>query len=200
MKPAIYLSLFFLTHSLTASIRVLDKAVVIVPVVDCTGAVLTDEIPRKELENFYRSFPSAPDKGYFGCLRIHQLKFNEIVKVLSIEGPVAECEVSNLYYLDTYHKKRKNFWLLKKYLRSLPDLEKKMNTVFIPRPIDMQKACDEYNKNTLTLMGPWFDGKRWYSAGTRFARCPQKDSDNSYALHLNDYLRCTTALLTCQNV
>ncbi len=198
MRCAIFLllSLVF-QHSLCAITPFQPyKAVVIAPIVDAVGGPLADIFKYEEIERQYDEFPSAPDKGYYSCLRIHQLKYNEVVTVKSAPYGRAEveCEVSNLFYLDRRGKKRRNFSLLKKHLMPLSELEKKIDSSTIPQPIDMKKTAAEYNAAILTLVMPWLDEKTktWYSAGTRFVRCPENDTVASYAFYLTDYANFST--------
>ena len=181
MQSVLYANVLFQPH----------QAVVIIPVADAAGTALSDAFKKGPIESHYTEFPFAPDKGYYACLRMHQLKFNEVVTIRSPlkNAQEVECEVSNLFYLDRRRKKRKKFWTLKKNIMMLSDLEKKIDLAHIPTPIDMQKPVSNYNRNILTLVMPWYDSKKeeWYSAGTRFVRCPEKDTATSYAFYFIDY-------------
>ena len=174
-----------------ASVSLSYEAVVIAPVVDVAGSSLAYEFKNGTVDSHYQELPFAPDKGFLSCLRMHQLKFNEVVTVTSPVKKNAEvqCDVSNLFYLDHRRKKRKSFWILKKHIMPLTEIEKRIDRALIPAPIDMAKKPKEYNRNVLTLVMPWYDKRKqcWYSAGTRFVRCPEKDTAKTYAFYCINY-------------
>lgn len=167
-----------------------NKAVVIVPVADFSGTPLA-RYASHPLARHYENFSFAPDKGFFGCLRMHQAKYNEIVLIKSSEkgDEEVECEVFNLFYIDGKQIKRSNFWMLKKNLMPLGKLSKKIDIGVIPPPITMNQKPQEYNRNVLTLALPWYDTttNKHYAAGTRFMRCKTFDSQLSYAVYCIDY-------------
>ena len=167
-----------------------NRAVVIVPVADLSGTPLA-RYASHPLARHYESFSFAPDKGFFGCLRMHQLKYNEVVLIKSAEkgNEEVECEVLNLFYVDGKQIKRSNFWMLKKNLMSLSKLSKKMDIGVIPSPITMHQKPHEYNRNVLTLALPWYDSttNKHYAAGTRFMRCKSFDRKAAYAVYCVDY-------------
>lgn len=170
-----------------------NMAVVIAPIVEASGSALS-EFSKCHVARYYEEFPCAPDKGWHSCLRMHQLKCNEVVTIKPgrCTKEELECEVSNLFALDGGQKKRSNFWLLRKQVIPLKHLAGKINLSLIPEPIDMCRSPIEYNCNVLTLTDPWFDKKiaKKYSAGTRFVRCKERDTKNSYAVYSIDYERC----------
>ena len=56
----------------------------------------------KLARTIYERFPWCTYKGVDGCLRVHQLKYNQVI---SIKSPVAEsdeveCELTDCFYLD----------------------------------------------------------------------------------------------------
>lgn len=169
-----------------------NQAVVIVPIVDVSGTALR-EFSASPVAHYYQEFSFAPDKGWSACLRMHQLKYNEVVLIKpgSCKGEEVECEVLNLFALDSRKKKRNSFWLLKKYLMPIAVVGEKIDLSVIPEPIDMSRPPADYNAHVLTLTDPWFDKKiqRRYSAGTRFVRNKQKDTKSAYAVYSIDYER-----------
>ena len=144
---------------------------------------------------YYNEFPYAPDKGPASCLRFHQLKFNELVKVRTRLENEVECEVQHFFYRGHDKKEYKTAWVLKRDLVFLNDLPSKTILAHIPPPYRMNDHVSRYNKNILTLTAPWVERAtgNTFSAGTRFVRCPSKDRKNSYAIFViaGDLLRST---------
>ncbi len=137
----------------------------------------------------YNNFPWAPDKGFSSCPRMHQLKFNEVVTITSDPAlDEVECTAFNFYYRDNRNKQQRTFWTLKKNLILLSDLKKRVPLPHIPPPVSMYKAPADYNKDVLTLIEPWYyeKTKKWYAAGTRFARYRNEDTQETYAVYLID--------------
>lgn len=189
--------------------------VIIVPIADAVGLSLYHEFGQPDVSCLYEDFAYAPQKGWSGCARMHQFKYNEVValvpygiskKKLSRQyikskertkadkksgGGEIECKTTNLFYIDGRGKNADNFWLLKKYIIPLSELDEKIDRAYIPKPIDKDGNANDYNRNVLTLALPWFDleTKSWYSAGTRFIRCPDHDSATMYAVYFVDYCK-----------
>ncbi len=166
-------------------------ALVAVPVVDLAASSLCKG---KEPVVQKYDFPFAPDKGHDSCLRVHQLKFNETVIIVSDPSLAeVECVASNFYYLDKHTKKRSNFWMLKEHLVPLKKLAQTIDLTHIPQPISLQQLPREYNKHVLTLTMPWQDRKsnNTYSVGTRFCRCPSRDTKDTYAVYLINGKNCS---------
>ncbi len=166
------------------------KAVITVPVANAALHSLAKY--KGDIEALYDNFVLAPDKKHEVCLRLHQLKFNEVVTITDTREAYnkkvreIECEVSNLYYLDTIEKKRNRFWLLETHVVPLDTLPRGIDKAHIPAPVDMKKASSQYNKNVLTLIEPWHDSKmlKTYSAGTRFVRCSEEDTGKEHAFYI----------------
>lgn len=142
---------------------------------------------------YYNEFPCAPDKGASACLRFHQLKFNELVKVRTHSAHEVKCEVQHFFYRGHDKKEYKTAWVLKEDLIFLKDLPYKSVLPHIPPPCRRNVPVSQYNKNILTLTQPWFDKKtgHTYSAGTRFVRNASADTKDSYAIFViaSDSLR-----------
>jgi hypothetical protein len=163
-------------------------AIVKSPIVDVAGKPLSRQTG--SLKSHYKNFPFAPDKGHGSCSRVHQLKYNEIVTIVS--DPLADevkCVASNFYYLDKHNKRKSSFWMLRRDLIPLSTLSKKIDITHIPPPISQQQSPREYNKNVLTLIQPWWHkkAKKRYSMGTRFMRCPACDTPETYAVYWIDH-------------
>lgn len=156
-------------------------AVVKVPVADACGFQIGK--CTKQIEDYYQTLPYAPDTGSYGCLRIHQLLFNEVVTVTKeYPGGEVAVEVPGWFFLDGLHRKRHDCWMLKKDLMVLKGNLSAEFRKAIPSPVDASKPVAEYSKNILVLSESWFDEKtqNLYSAGTRFVRQPEKDTQNTY--------------------
>ena len=196
MKKRMFVHFLIISIVLVGTVAVASKpdrnylAVVTVPLVDVAGEPIS-QIDRKKITDYYDECSIAPDKGKFSCIRMHQLKYNEIVTVVGDDGttPEVACEVRNLFYIKSGHKKLNIFWLLKKHLVPLSELKKKCDKMVIPNPIDMRQSPHEYNADVLTIILPWLDERtgRWYCPGTRFMRHAQEDTPNKYAFFLVDY-------------
>ena len=157
-----------------------EQAFVCVPVADASAMPLSEY---GEVVSLYERLPSAPDKGVCGCLRIHQLKCNELVTIKrQTSEHEYECKASNFIYTNTEGKQSSTFWILKKHLIPLKELPKERDK--LPPPIDKSRSPEDYNLGVLTLTWPWCDAKskKTYSVGTRFARCPEKDGA-AYAVY-----------------
>ncbi len=133
---------------------------------------------------YYNGFPCAPNKGPSSCLRFHQLKFNELVKVRTRLEHEVECEVQHFFYRGHDKKEYKTAWVLKRDLVFLHDLPSKALLSHIPPSYKRNDHVSRYNKNVLTLTAPWADQRsgHTFSAGTRFVRCPSKDTKDSYSI------------------
>ncbi|MBA3751317.1 hypothetical protein H0X06_00755 [Candidatus Dependentiae bacterium] len=136
----------------------------------------------------YSTFPCAPDKGFSIGFRIHQLKFNELVKVQTCLKDEVECEVQHFFYRGHDKKDYKTFWIDRKDLVFLKDLPPKEVLSSVPPPCRMSDFSYQCNKNVLTLISPWSDlrTRKTYSAGTRFMRCSAKDTKDRYAVFILD--------------
>lgn len=156
------------------------KALVKIPVVDVAGQSL--KAYGKDILSCYNFFPLAPDKGSSSCLRLHQLLFNQIVTIVREfhNGEVA-VEVPHLIYIDTFHRKRNDYWMLKKDLIPLNALKKEWHAAipFESLPKD----------SILILKAPWFEEttKKIFSAGSRFVREPGRDTEQVWAVRFLDF-------------
>ncbi len=177
-----YLILTLIT--LSARCPAHKQAVVKVPVADACGLEMGS--CTKQITDYYATLPYAPDSGSYGCLRIHQLLFNELVTITK-EYPGGEVgvEFSGFFFLDGLHRKRHDFWMLKKDLVLVNSVPQRLRK-YIPPPVDYEKPIEEFSKNVLVLSAPWFDEKtnQIYSVGTRFLRQLEKDTETEYGVSL----------------
>jgi len=161
-------------------------AIVIEPVVDLLGQSMKKT--HKGLD-YYQNIPVSSVNSLDGvsCPRIHQLLFNETVKVLNETAKEALIEVPNIFYQKYGSPIKKNiFWILKSNLVSLNKLKKlKIDISKFPEPIDFKK--DINNKKIITLVEPYYDKltQMTYSAGTRFVY--KDESPNNYIVYIFDF-------------
>ena len=161
------------------------KAVVTVPVADLTGHTVR---AAGNINTCYKTIPCAPDKGDTACLRLHQLKANDVVTMTRefYSGEVI-IEVPGLFYYDGKNKRRNDFWSLKKYFKPLRSFSKEVQG-HIPPAIDSAQPKNGYDK-VLTLRKPWFHNKNLYSVGTRFMRNSAQDTCAEYGIYVIDYTK-----------
>lgn len=172
-----------------------DYAVVKVPVADLSTQSLESIYKDKSVNSSYEDMPFAEGKGYFSCARVHQLLFNEVVKVLEYKGPEVKCEIANVFFENNSKIPIKTFWTLKKYIVPLEQLRKENYKInYIPEQYADNNKKILINNNTLTLSWPWYDPitKKTYSAGTRFTRDKIKDKASYYAINLLDFSKCAS--------
>ena len=180
MKFALISSILFFILGVSGSLsaRMTMKAVIKEPVVDVVGQSLRPLC--SDVMAVFLSFPVAPDKGSSACLRLHQLLFNQEVTIVKelLNGEV-HVEVTDLFYLDGLHRKRNDFWMLKKDLILLSSLSKEAGEA-VP--------CATTKDEQLAVSVPWYcdETKRTYSVGTRFVRYPENDTESSYGILMVD--------------
>lgn len=178
MKKAVCCILAF---TLSIKAEQCEQALVRVPVADVSSRPLSN-YGLTSVVSLYEQLPWAPDNCFLGCLRIHQLKFNELVTIRrQTSEHEYECTASNFIYTDTDGSQTSKFWVLKKHLIPLKGEDRGK----LPPPVDMSRSPKEYNRAVLTLTWPWYDAKtkKTYSVGTRFARCQKKDG-TQYAVYV----------------
>ena len=161
-------------------------ALVKVPITDLTSKDLTyfEDLPYA----YYHKFPYSPEGGTNQCLRLHQLKFNELVKIHDVSENGVRCEVES-FFCRQNETDSKTFWALKEDFLFLNDLSPDTELVsHIPPPYKIGQSPSLSNHNVLTLTQPWLDQETdtTYSAGTRFVRNASQDTANSYAISMID--------------
>ncbi len=159
-------------------------ALVKVPVADASGFQIGSCC--KNIEDYYQTLPYAPDTGSYSCLRIHQLLFNDLVTITrEYPGGEVSVEMPGFFFLDGLHRKRHDFWMLKKDLVLLSSLPVELHN-HIPMAVDFMKPVADYSHNVLILSAPWSDEKTnvTYSVGTRFVRQQEKDTETTYGVTL----------------
>lgn len=162
-----------------------EYAFVCVPVADLIGQPL-GTIHTHCSQSLYTALPvcGGNTNRLNSCLRIQQLLFNEIVRVIQVHNDQVEVEVPHLFYI-TAHKinvPHNTFWTLRSNIILLSDLNHHgLSSNAIPQPFDFKKRKIT-QKNTVTLAMPWKDSITGlsFSAGTRFVLTPKQES-NEYA-------------------
>lgn len=169
-----------LTLILLINLKCDQYALVINPVIDL--------IPQKMSSifnnlNYYNQIPlSSVAKGDLkSCPRVHQLLFNEIVKITKIDNEEVVVELPNIYYqtMDC-DKKNNSFWTLKKNLIALEDIQiKKLDSNKLPKS-DQNKIA--------TLLFPFEDEitNKTYSAGTKFVYSEIADNEKEFIIYIFD--------------
>lgn len=142
-------------------------AVIKDPVVNCYMRHVCEQSPASYSQTGLSSF-----KRWKKRCPSHQGLFNEVVTIVSFRDPYVEVAFEDLIYgvdektgkfLDT-------FWLDKKHLVLCENLNEQELKV-LPPFIDPSKG-------TVILSLPW----QGYSAGTRFARFPDMDTEEGYGI------------------
>lgn len=166
-----------------------QEAVVIVPVADMTGDALS--CVERSLEVQYASIPVSWGNKLETCKRIHQLLFNEVVRVVERKDGQVKCQVPNAFWENAQGNRFNEFWTLEKNLCYLKDLKESGNLSAIPQPYSENFVPQDLTKTILlegilTLTKPWFDKETgiWYSAGTRFVLIPAQTSVGSYLVEI----------------
>jgi len=123
-----------------------------------------------------------PSSSY-SCPRLHQLLFNEIVTVLKEEGIQVQVKISNCFYIREHtNTPHHTYWILKKNIRALKDLEQKdIDIELFPAPVTFFEPTSITHPSILTLASPWHDAgtNHTYSTGTRFLKVsnPQESEE-----------------------
>ncbi|MDR3646881.1 MAG: NlpC/P60 family protein [Candidatus Babeliales bacterium] len=150
-------------------------ALVVKPVIDLLpqkmGAIYNNS-------NYYSRIPLSPvaKADLKTCPRVHQLLFNEIVKIVKVDNDEVVIEAPNIYYqtIDS-DKKNNTFWTLKD------------NLIYIDK-LDSNKLPKTENSNLATLLFPFEDGvtNQTYSAGTNFVYSEIPDNTNEFNIYIFD--------------
>jgi hypothetical protein len=152
------------------------QAVVTAPIVDITSRPLSHF--GKQVPGYYE-FAYAPHAGYLSCLRLHQLKFNEVVTINKVVSEhEVECTVPGLFYGSGLRTQKSNFWMLKRDLVPLNQL-----------PAHVAKSIPlKAERPSIVLIMPWHhkSGNKTYSVGTRFVRSLKGDTTAAYKVKIMD--------------
>ncbi len=163
-----------------------NKAVVTVPVADCTTEPFVSLFGDSEsAEKSYQELACGPESSMLSCPRGHQIIFNEVVEITQELGEEVECKLNNVFYQNSQKEPINKFWTLKKnlkFLTSVDDIE------LVPQPYSLNLKDVISSQNLITLILPWQDpiSKKIYSIGTRLVHCPELDRDNKYGTSFID--------------
>ncbi len=179
MKKIIILCLIWFLHcNANWDNRNLSTAyVVVVPFCDAPTKTITNVDSNKTATELYTELPYAPETGIRSCYRANQLLFNEVVEVFATTPEEYLFTVENAFYEDELRSKQSVFCTLKKYLVSLKELK--------DNGIDIQAIPSFYPTNLpnqVILRNPWKESTTGatFSAGTRFVRASQCDTQDTY--------------------
>ncbi len=183
---------FFLQYTIFASYLDRENAVVvIVPVTDSVGKPLGNGSPDCAVDSLYAKIPFSPESPNT-CPRIRQFLYNEvgICTQITPDGTEACIEFPHVFYQTEQDKKEvHSFWVPAKNFMSVKKLKELEVLDSIPEPINCSEPFNPARfENILTLIMPWQDPqtKIVYSAGTRFKRVKQRDSDLAYGICMLD--------------
>lgn len=161
--------LFLQIFYLAAKLSIGDYAVVVKPVVDGYGS-----------PNMISSDPvESPLLGK--CQRLHQLIFNEVVKVKDLTSTHAQVECGSFFFSGMHGQDQNSLWIKKENILSLKDLGKRSKST-IPFAPSYKKFTppDNLSKKSKVLKEPF--GK--YSIGTRFVI--SREDENNYIVEAID--------------
>jgi hypothetical protein len=162
------------------------KAVINVPVADLLGQPIHTTHAALLPEQAYNNIPlcSNPINSLSACPRLHQALYNDIVEVIKTTEHEACIKITQSYYLSGQSNvPQSHYWILKKNITLLDDIQHAINLQHVPQPITFE-SC-QFNlmqENCITLTQPHYDPvlKTTFSAGTRFIQTsslPKKKSN-----------------------
>ncbi len=158
------------------------EAVVIVPVADAIGELLT----KKNSNSSYFQLPVCTQPS---CPRLHQLLFNERVRVTKRQGNFVCIHIPQLFYTtNTLTKPQNTYWTHKKNILSLAHHSHKQIIDHLPDPISFATKDMGAQKQTIVLTMPFHSSvvDMTFSAGTRFVLANQTDTAyHAYALNIH---------------
>lgn len=167
-------------------------AVVRVPVADMLSKP-AEFYTRGTVKDFYNKLPLSCESDRAACARVHQCLMNELL--FETEYHSGEClgHLPDAYYGfdDRTQQPYTSYYTLTSNTVSLKVLkENGVNLSAIPSPL----CLTESSSSILTLTMPWYEtvSKITYSAGTRFVRLPELDTEDTYGVELVDYDRLET--------
>ncbi|MBT5015071.1 hypothetical protein HOM50_01535 [bacterium] len=161
----------FLLFTLILSPMVYGKqmsipVVTIVPVANLATEPSSKRFPNDP--NPYDKLGTTYKSGIDSCPRLHQLLFNEQVRIIEQNGNDVLIEVPYLYFQTSPKGHKINrYWTDKRYFRPLKAIPQSQSC--IPKPIDFNQLTTDHN-NITTLTKPFYHcpSNTTYSAGTRF--------------------------------
>ncbi len=158
-------------------------AVVTAPVLD---AIIKPKSEQILDSSFYKQLSCAVEKGSLSPFRVHQLIYNEVVKVKEDREHELLVELLNVIYVD---KQNNNsacaFWCLKEQVVILDESQYEKFKPYLPEPFEVQSVFEMQNTQ-ITLKEPWYSSMKGviYSAGTSFRRNSSYDTNDEYGVYL----------------
>lgn len=179
MKNSIRAILFFLPLMAGGTSH---KAITIVPVADLLGKPA--HVSAENNAQYYQKLPLCA-KNSSSNGRIHQLLFNEIVRIEEEQGNEVRIR-GNVFFQTADQVKHASYWTLKKNLVSLRSLqEKNIDVTKLPEPLSYRE--NRTAQSIVTLKKPYYckSLEITFSAGTRFVAAPNPANTGTsvYALH-----------------
>jgi cell wall-associated NlpC family hydrolase len=146
--------LLFCSYKVIGQLAIGQYAVIIKPVVDCHGSAkfLKPEITASPLQG--------------DCERLHQLKFNEIVKIKELKNNHALVECPSFFFTSMHGDTEHSVWILKDNLYALNGLTKKTLSCLpqAPHIAEFSMPKNISTRKVVSLSKPYAQ----FSVGTRF--------------------------------
>jgi len=152
-------------------------AVFMEPVTDLFGEKLSEHGTENSKKNHKKEYVATiAGLSKYGCMRISQGLFNEVVKVIEYDKETQEIQVecTNMIW---QHEPLK-LWTERKNLKFITAVERGN----FPAAVEHDNLDSLYAKNTIVLILPWTDRitNKTYSSGTRFLYDAKKSINKSF--------------------
>lgn len=139
-----------------------------------------------KLDYYYKHQPLSGDTSRFDCMRTAQALFGEWCEIVHRDIKTHEVAVRFHHFLVDQKGLLEPalFWTLDTNLLILDDETEKIASTIFPKAVSHKDPSSLRNCNYIILTYPFLDekSKKFYSAGTRFMRLPEKDSDTTFAV------------------
>src|SRR5437660_525043 len=124
MKNNIF-SFFLACNIFAITLCAPQKAVICVPIADLVGYPLAASQPQKSITDIYNSIPVSGENinGYLGCIRLHQLLYNDVVDVIKMTPDEVCISINHAFY--TTHASlvpQKKYWTLNSNIKTFEEL------------------------------------------------------------------------------
>ena len=176
----IYLYIFMLlacTHT-----TICERGIVISPVADLLGEPLEHHAIAHSNQIPYCGAPRPSN----GCPRLHQILFNDSVEIIDQKADEYYIEIPVFYITQTSKNHCTRYWIEKKHILTARYAQKK-NIDLEKFPSALTARSDSiYAHDILTLIKPYTFTRMHLalSAGTRFVRNMQADTDTAYGIFI----------------
>jgi hypothetical protein len=146
--------LLFMIYNALGKLVTGQYAIINKPIVDCHGSAkfLNPEITASPLQG--------------PCERLHQLKFNEIVKIKDLKNNHALVECPSFFFTSMHGDSENSVWILKDHLFALNELNKKTLSCLpqAPHIAEFSMPKNISTRKVVSLTKPYSK----FSVGTRF--------------------------------